>query len=240
MGNTLSVDVASKRYGDFGFAFLETGSNAPRLLKAADLGVEDPPRADTLASALAEFSRSESIDKLLLDGPQGWRHPSSPIEHMRLCERVINTPGKTGTPGNVKPGTYLNYVAFSVALFHHLRRDHGWSLLTRSWATKPDARWLIEVYPSVAWSLLGLERLPGKARAKGKLGLFRKALAGVTGYKVPSSATHDELQAIVVLPLAEDLELRNEEGILLAGIDPIIEGDTVYEGLIASPRLNPD
>lgn len=237
MGNSLAIDLASKRYGDYGIAFLEAGSRSPELLSAADLSLENPPEAETLAHALNRFSRSQAVNRILLDGPQAWRHPSSPIEHMRLCERVLNTPAKTGTPGNVKPKTYLHYVQFSINLFQHLRIEHGWSLLTHDWASGRQRRWLVEVYPSAAWSLQGLKRLPGKGRARGQLGKFRESLARATDLEIPSSATHDELQAMVVLPLASALELQQEELVLLAGVDPIVEDETVFEGLIACPRI---
>ncbi|MDX1600024.1 MAG: hypothetical protein R3191_00765 [Anaerolineales bacterium] len=236
MGNTLAVDLASRRYRDFGFALRREGDPTVELPTPEDIGLEDPPEADTFAAALADYARAEGIDVLLLDGPQGWRHPDSPIEHMRLCERVLNTPGKTGNPGHAKPGTYLNYIQFSIDTFHHLRSDHGWSLVTEDWAAETSTQWAVEVYPSAAWSLLGLDRIPGKSRGE-DLEPWREALARVTGYVLPKDMTHDELQAAVVLPLGNAINKRREDLVVLAGVDPFVQDGLVFEGLIASPRL---
>jgi hypothetical protein len=239
MGNTLSIDLASRRYRDFGFALLEEGDPAPKFPKAAEFDLSDPPEADALAAAIHSFAETAGVSQVLLDGSQGWRHPNSSIEHMRLCERVLNTPGKTGTPGHAKPGTYLNYIQFSIDVFHHLRVDYGWSLLTEDWTNRSNQRWIVEVFPSAAWSLLGLERLPSKSKAGKKLEPWRKSLARVTGYVLPKNISHDELQAAVVLPLGHSLNQKREDLMILAGVDPIIEGDVVYEGVIACPRLTP-
>lgn len=239
MGNTLSIDLASRRYRDFGFALLEQGDPVPRFLKADEFGLDDPPEAAALARALEEFSQANGIDNILLDGSQGWRHPDSPIEHMRLAERVLNTPGKTGPPGQAKPGTYLKYIQFSIDVFHHLRVDHGWQLLTEDWAAGPKKRWVVEAFPSTAWSLLGLDRLPGKAKAGKKLEPWRKKLARVTGYVLPKDISHDELQAAVILPIGHALNKKREDLIILAGVDPFVQDGVVYEGLIACPRLTP-
>lgn len=236
VGTTLAVDIASRRYQDFGFALRRQGDPTVALLTPEELGLEDPPEAETFTAALAGFAYAEGIDVLLLDGPQGWRHPDSPIEHMRLCERVLNTPGKTGTPGHAKPGNYLNYIQFSIDTFHHLRADHGWNLLTEDWTARSSAQWALEVYPSAAWSLLGLDRIPGKRRGE-DLEPWRQALARVTGYVLPKDMTHDELQAAVVLPLGSAINNKREDQVVLAGVDPFIQDGVVYEGLIASPRL---
>lgn len=238
MGNTLAVDLASRRYRDIGIAFLEAGQATPQFPTPADLGLEDPPQAAALAQVLDRFARSNDVSSILLDGSQGWRHPSSPIDYMRLCERVLNTPGKTGVPGTTRPSTYLNYVTFSIDVFSHLR-SAGWSLLTSDWTTRRKQRLAVEVYPSVAWSLLGMDRLPSKSKVGKKLAPWRKRLARATGYALPAKLTHDQLQAAIVLPLGTSLSERRDDLVLLAGVDPIIEDDTVYEGLIASPRLSP-
>lgn len=236
MTKTLAIDLASRRYRDFGFALLAEGEATPQFPTPEDLGLEDPPNAKTFASALAAFCQQENVDLLLLDGPQGWRHPQSSIEHMRLCERVLNTPAKTGEPGTAKPGTMLRYVQFSIDLFQHLRVDHRWRLLRESWR-RHRGRLAVEVYPSVGWSLLGLERLPGKSKAGKELAAWRQGLARVTGLALPDDLSHDQLQAAVVLPLGHAFHKKREDLVVLAGVDPIIEGDTVFEGLIASPRL---
>lgn len=233
-----SVDLASKRYRDFGFAYLPSGSSEPVFPKAKDLGLTDEPEAEACAKALNTFCKASNVSVLLLDGPQGWKHPKSSIEHMRLCERVLNTPGKTGVPGEAKPKTYLRYIHFSIDLFHELRSKLGWELLKPTWHRRRRARWAVETFPSSAWELLGLERLPSKSKARrADLNAWAEKLSTVTGYKLPEKLSHDELQAAVVLPLGRAIVERKPEQVILAGVEPILyPADVVYEGYIANPR----
>lgn len=237
-GGVLSVDLASRRYKDFGIAFLPGDSRAPEFPKPGVLGLEGTPDPEACAAALTEFCRETNTRVLLLDGPQGWRMPGSSIENMRLCERVLNTPAKTGIPGHTKPGTYLAYTQFSVDLFHHLRLDHGWSLLNRNWHRRRRTRWAIETFPSSAWQLLGLPRLPGKSRAKrADLDRWSRLLSQVSGYEFPAKLSHDQLQAAVVLPLGRAVLEGDIERVFLAGVEPFLSEDgEVLEGLIACPR----
>lgn len=236
--SVLSVDLASRRYRDFGFAYLESGNWTPRYPVAADLGLSDPPDPGKLAAALNDFSRDQAVDVLLLDGPQGWRHPASPVEHMRLSERAFNTPGKSGLPGNAKPSTYLKYIQFSVDVFDQLRRSHGWALLTHDWPARARQRWVVECFPSAAWSLMGLDRLPSRAK-QSQIDQAARELAQVSGLELPSKLTHDELQASVVLLLGTSIASASPERVILAGVDPIVELGVVYEGLIAGPHVSP-
>ncbi len=83
---------------------------------------------------------------LLLDGPQGWKSPQTGIPDIRICERVLNTPGKTGEIGEDKPITYLNFIYFSFNLIHIMRVDYGWHLLKKNWLKKSNRFWLVEVF----------------------------------------------------------------------------------------------
>jgi len=236
--NVLTLDLASRRYADFGFARLEVGSGQPAFPGPGDLGLSDPPDPAACAAAIDAYARRFDCRALLLDGPQGWRHPASPIEHMRLAERVLNTPGKTGLPGTAKPKTYLAYTTFSIALFDALRA-RGWELLREGWETQRRVRWLAECFPSAAWKLLGLERLPGKARReKTLLRKFSRRLSQVTSYALPPNLSHDQLQAAVVLPAAEAIANRDPSRMIMVGFDPLpAPGGQVYEGWIVGPRL---
>ncbi len=238
--SVLSVDLALRRYADFGIAMLRAAGESPVLLKPASLGLADPPDAGRFADRIEAFCRQQDISVLLIDGPQGWRYPGSPIAHMRLCERVLNTPGKTGVPGRVKPSTYLPYIRFSIEVFQRLRTFHGWRLLEEDWMAPPSRRWLIESFPSVAWPLLGLPRLPAKARAP-ELGPWVGGLQDRFRWELPAGITHDQLQACVVLPAGAAIATLRPAEVVLAGVDPILGNDgTVYEGWIASPRLASD
>ena len=235
----LSIDLASKRYADFGLAQLDPGSKSPSFPTPEELGLHDPPQVAECAAAIDSYARSKSIHVILLDGPQGWRHPRSPIEHMRLAERVLNTPGKTGTPGHAKPKTYLAYTTFCIELFDALRKTYGWELIREGWEKQRKSRWLGESFPSAAWELLGLERLPSKIRRdRAALRKFTRRLAKVTGYDMPRDLTHDQIQAAVVLPAAEAIAWRDPSRLIKVGFDPLpAPGSSVYEGWIVLPRF---
>lgn len=237
--NVLSVDLASSSYSKFGIAFLETGGRKPAFPSPKDLNLTGDPDPKLCAEALATFCNATQTTVLMLDGSQAWRLPGSSIEHMRLAERVLNTPGKTGNPGYVKPKTYMKYTTFSINLFHHLTSDYGWELLTEVWYRRRKAKYVVEVFPSSAWELLGLPRLPGKSKTKrAELNKWTKLLAGATGYDLPKGLKHDQLQAAVVLPAGEAIIQRNKDGVILSGMDPIVTRDgTPHEGWIVNPRL---
>jgi hypothetical protein len=158
---------------------------------------------------------------------------------MRLAERVLNTPGKTGVPGTAKPKNYLRYIQFSIDVFQNLHYEFKWSLIEKGWHRKRKRRWVVESFPSAAWELLGLERLPGKSRIKrAELNRFAKKLGQVTGYEIPSGLSHDELQAAVVLPAGEAIARRDPDGVILVGYDPIFDKKgNILEGWIVEPRL---
>ncbi|UCF61363.1 MAG: DUF429 domain-containing protein [Anaerolineaceae bacterium] len=238
-GAVLSVDIAHRRYADNGIALLGQGSDVVQFIKADDLAVSDPPTSEGFATALTAFCDREGVSVLLLDGPQGWREPKSQIEHMRLCERVLNTPGKTGVIGSVKPKTYLPYIQFSIELFHQLRVMHDWELLASNWNERPWKRWVVESFPTAAWRTLGLKRLPAKSKCTSdNLATWRDVLSDVTGLKLPAVLTHDELQAAVVLPVGRAIVKGKEDGVILAGVDPYLSKEgVILEGLIANPRM---
>jgi len=237
--SVLTIDLASKRYADFGLAQIDSGSNSPSFPGPEDLGLGGRPQVSECAAAIDAYARAHGISVLLLDGPQGWRHPRSPIEHMRLAERVLNTPGKTGTPGHAKPGTYLAYITFSIKLFDTLRSEYGWDLLRDGWEKRRKVRWLAECFPSAAWQLLGIDRLPGNVRKdRAQLRKFARRLSKVTGYDLPRDLTHDQLQAAVVLPAAEAIANRDPARLIMVGYEPLpAPGGSVYEGWIVNPCL---
>lgn len=238
-GGVLSVDLAHRKYVDNGIAFLAQGSEEVQLVKTDALGLHDPPTPENFAAALYSFCEYEGVSVLLLDGPQGWREPNSQVEHMRLCERVLNTPGKTGVIGAAKPRNYLPYIRFSIELFQQLRTVYGCELLTSDWATRPWERWLVESFPTSAWKTLGLKKLPAKSKSTpAQIFARRDDLSNVSGLKLPNVLTHDELQAAVVLPVGRAIVAGDEERVILSGVDPYITKEgVVLEGLIANPRI---
>ena len=237
----LSIDLASKSYLDLGLCYLPGRKRRPETLSPAVLGLTGAPSPVDLAAAIDRFCREQDVSVLLLDGPQGWRWPESSIQHMRLCERVLNTPARTGNPGQVKPKTYLPFVQFSIQVFNEFRMRHEWCLLIEDWPSQTGKRWVVETFPSAAWGLMGLPRLPSKARCGAlELKAWWNRLEGAAPYALPPGLSHDELQAMATLPAGEAIADCRRDGVLLAGIDPIIgEGGLVFEGLIACPRAAP-
>lgn len=238
--SVLAVDLASRKYEDIGFAFLSVGVVEVKFLKALDLRLRGKPLASDLAPALNQYCVDQDVTVLILDGPQGWKSPRTGIEHMRIAERVLNTPAKTGLIGHVKPGSALRYVAFSISLFHSLRVDFGWNLLTSNWHSARRKRWVVEGFPTSAWKTLGLSSLPAKSRTKRKeLDRWANDFKIVSGYQVGPGLTHDGLQAAVMLPAAKAIQSQNVNGVILSGMNPRYSrsGD-VLEGWIASPSVN--
>ena len=238
-GNVLSVDLAAKKYEDNGFAFVSYRGRKISFPSPTDLKLEGKPLAWEFAQALDQFCNKKNVTVLMIDGPQGWKSPKTKIEHMRLCERVLNTPGKTGIIGSVKPSTFLRYITFSINLFHILRVDFDWSLLSEDWFNRPKRRWIVESFPSSAWRTLGLEKLPGKSKTSPKqLKTWMNDLRMMTNYGFPEKLTHDQVQATVVLPAGQALVQRKPERIVLIGMDPIVKrsGD-VLEGWIVNPAF---
>lgn len=231
----LSIDLASKSYSDLGLCYLAARKGRPEILRPAALGLRGVPSPVDFAVAIDRFCRQEDVNVLLLDGPQGWRWPESSIRHMRLCERVLNTPARTGDPGQVKPKPYFPFVQFSITVFSEFRLRHGWSLLIEDWPSQTGKRWVVETFPSVAWDLMGLPRLPSKQRSGAlELEAWRIRLEGATPYALPLGLSHDELQAIAALPAGVAIAEGRQDRVLLAGIDPILTPPhLVYEGWIA-------
>lgn len=236
--NILSIDLARSRYRDFGFALQHAGSRTPHILKPTDLDLEGKPRIDLLAHSLNSFAEHEQVSVIVLDGPQGWKSNRTRVAHMRVCEKVVNTPGKTGLPGQVKPGNFLSFTMFSIMLMHLLRTEYEWNLLQTNWHRKPQ-RLLVESFPTASWKTLGLKPLPGKSRCKAaELKQWRADLVRATGYKLPQKLSHDELQACVMLPVGRAIAAGAKESVLLTGVKPKLSriGD-VLEGFIALPHV---
>jgi len=124
----LSVDLASNRYRDIGVAVLRVrdGSVLIEFVEASAHGLKGRPCVDDVTSWLTELAGSHESDVIFIDGPQGWKDPANGFEHARRCERELATPGKTGLPGCVKPGSWTRMAAFSIELFDALGA-HGFS-----------------------------------------------------------------------------------------------------------------
>ena len=176
----ISVDLAYKRYSDIGVAALTQVDDgvSVEVIRLANLGLSGQPAASDLARCFLTLAQDRGAQVMLIDGPQAWKSPSNRLEHSRRCERALNTPGKTGLPGNTKPANYCGFITFSIELFDELA-SHGWPRLAAINPPDPACRFTIESFPTSAWRKLGLIPLPGKSR--GDSGISAAKTGGASG-----------------------------------------------------------
>src|ERR1700733_8411452 len=194
----VSVDLAYRDYRDFGMAVLDDGSLGARYeLLPFSNGSALAPTPEHVANVAIDVCRRAGAWILLLDGPQGWKDPSNGLAHSRRCERVLNTPAKTGLPGNVKPANYLRFVEFSVRVFDAFHAC-GWQRFDPiNWRLGQSA--VVESFPLAAWRSLGLPSLPAKSKAHDvdiRRHLESLVDAGLVA-GVGATPNHDQLQALV-------------------------------------------
>ena len=229
----LSVDLAYKSYAHLGIVVLdELGERFSAWpLPARELGLEGAPVPQDLARRLAEVCEQLSISTLLLDGPQAWKDPANGLEHCRVCERGLNTPGKTGLPGGAKPGNYLAFLEFSIVVFHELVA-RGFEL----WSGQASPGLALESFPSAAWRRLDLPPLPSKARGRAEdRERAARALRDLFPLGVPDGLSHDELQALVASLAGIAVERGNPGGYAMTGVAPRFVAGTWREGFIVNP-----
>lgn len=229
----VSVDLAHTSYANVGIVVLDEAAEAfvARTLAAKDLDLSGRPSAEELATKLADVCHHLSAAALLLDGPQAWKHSGNGLEHSRVCERELNTPGKTGLPGCAKPGDYLPFIAFSVAVFQALVAK-GFKL----WTGKPSSRLALETFPSSAWRQLGLPPLPAKSKTRVEhLQRAVTALRQLFPLQVPDGLSHDELQALVSGLAGFAVARGCQGGCAVAGVAPSLLEGTWREGFIVNP-----
>src|SRR5258708_2891123 len=168
MAAVVSVDLALKRWVDIGVAILTDDEQGIRVQfkELADHGTLGPRDAQTLALKLLDLVKVHDASVLLIDGPQAWKDPDNGIAYMRICERELRTPAKTGLPGDVKPATWTSFVSFSIDVFDALRTAGLDPFFAHESRIVPARVHLIEVFPTAAWRCLGMSCLPGKAKAK--------------------------------------------------------------------------
>ena len=235
----ISVDLAYKRYSDIGVAALtqvDDGVNV-EVIRLANLGLSGQPAAADLARCLETLAQDRGAQVMLIDGPQAWKSATNGLEHSRRCERALNTPGKTGLPGNTKPANYCGFITFSIELFDELA-SHGWPRLAAINPPDPACRVTIESFPTSAWRKLGLIPLPGKSRATAESVQRKLAeLQGLFSLQVRPDLTHDELQALVAGLAGLALERGDPQGYAVEGCPPVQEDGSWREGFIINPTL---
>jgi hypothetical protein len=193
----VSVDLAYRDYRDFGMAVLEDRSSGAEyeFLQFANNSTQ-APTPHGAAELILDVCGRVGASVVVLDGPQGWKDPSNGLAHSRLCEKLVNAPGKTGLPGVAKPGNYVGFIAFTIEVFDALQ--------SRGWRRFDPANWrldqltVIESLPLRAWRSLGLPCLPAKSRAtRADMQSHWEELIGLGIIKGGATPTHDQLQALV-------------------------------------------
>ena len=229
----ISVDLAYKQYSDIGVALLDVVEGGIRCaFHSVSLVAE--PDANHLAEYLTTLCAKQKADILLIDGPQGWKHPDNGLTHSRVCERALNTPAKTGLPEIVKPANYAPFVRFSVKVFDHLIQ-RGWTLFS-GMADHNGKRTLIESFPLSAWNSLKIPSLPAKSKAK--QADIENRLAEIQ-HRFPLTCAgaprHDDLQALVSGLAGVAIEMGMENCVTMAGRSPEMLEGRWREGFIVNP-----
>jgi hypothetical protein len=198
--------------------------------------ISGPVDANILAGLLNHLCTVRDIRVIMLDGPQAWKSGSNGLEHSRVSERQLNTAGKTGLPGLVKPVTYRPFAEFCLDVYDALCR-RGWQRLdTLAQPGTPPQRVLVESYPHAAWKSLGLKPLPSKKRTKaGDFAEAYGALRSLIPITTNRPPNHDQLQAIVGGLPGLALEERNALGSRIVGSPPRREDGHWREGFIVLP-----
>lgn len=228
----VSVDLAYRDYRDVGVVVL-TQSTARIAIERIPVQLGGAPNPEALAAFLVQLAARRGASLLLLDGPQGWKDPANGLIHSRVCERVLNTPAKTGLPGSVKPANYTPFVSFSIRVFDALA-DLGWSRF--SCAKASVDRTCVESFPFSAWRALGIPSLPSKAKARRQALSDRVAsLRSLFPLDHLDSPTHDELQALVSGLAGLALERGEISSVAVVGTAPFLLDGSVREGYIVNP-----
>jgi hypothetical protein len=249
----LSVDLAYRRWTDLGIVVLDRAaaplapfdygpgarSIACQILPSSAEGQpEGPIDANVLAGRLNHLCAVRGIRVMMLDGPQAWKSKSNGFAHARVSERQLNTAGKTGLPGMVKPVTYRLFTEFCLDVYDALCR-RGWRRMDTS--ERSDAaqdRVLVESYPYAAWKSLGLKPLRSKRRAKvSDLARAYGELRALVPFTTDRPPNHDQLQAIVGGLPGLALDERNSNAMRIVGKPPRREEGHWREGFIVLPVL---
>jgi hypothetical protein len=240
VGRVLSIDLAYKKARDFGICLIDKRKGQPmkvEFIPPHEL-IADPPEADQCGRAIFEVCGKRRVRIVFLDGPQGWKDPRSPLPNSRHCEKLLATPGKTGTFGKSKPGNYEPFIEFAINVFARLVA-HGGRLVSSVVVKAPRSGLLVaESFPSSAWRKLGIKPLPGKAKAKPRDTLDRLSkLQELFRFRAEREPTHDELQALVAGMAGVAILAGKPRGYCVQGCPPKRVGRLTVEGFIVNPCI---
>jgi hypothetical protein len=249
----LSIDLAYRSWSDVGIVVLDRSTTplAPfdygpgarpitcQILPSIAAGQpERPIDANVLAGRLNHLCTMRGIRVMMLDGPQAWKSKGNGLAHARVSERQLNTAGKTGLPGMVKPVTYRPFTEFCLDVYDALCR-RGWRRMdTSERSAAAQDRVLVESYPYAAWKSLGLTPLPSKRRAKvSDLARAYGELRALVPFTTDRPPNHDQLQAIVGGLPGLALDEHNSDAMRIVGKPPRREDGHWREGFIVLPVL---
>lgn len=193
----LGVDLASARWADNGSAVIEFDSGGfVSVTTPAIVWPNSPLTPAALAASIHDFCASNEISAVALDGPQGWRDPSTASTEPgvgRRCEWLCKTQGKTGVHPRTYPSTQRGWIEFCIGVFDELLHTHGATLFE---GRRRRGLQIMECFPTSTWRASGLQPLPGKGK-KPALAPFVTSLR--RAYRLPpfQVRSHDDLQAVV-------------------------------------------
>jgi len=218
---------------------------APEHEPVAQAGSKaQPVDANILAGRLNHLCNLRGIRMIVLDGPQAWKSRHNGLLYARASERQLNTAGKTGLPGMVKPVSLRAYSEFCLDVYDALSR-RGWKRLdtTGNPGSGPGAglgsgldRVIVEGNPNAAWKSLGIKPLPSKRKSKlMDLAEAYGALRSLIPLTTNRPPNHDQLQAIVSGLPGLALDEHNTAGARIVGNPPRREEGHWREGYIVLP-----
>jgi hypothetical protein len=198
----LGIDIATIEWALIGSATIDFDDDSRAFTSVIPHVIPWPDSELTpggLAETIDAFVRNYGVSAVALDGPQGWRDPSTSVGEPgvgRRCEYYSRTPGKTGTYPTTYPGNQRQWIAFSIEVFAKLLTKPGVELAdSEDW--EPSSLYgVLECFPTSAWRTSGLSPLPGKSR-RPQLDSYIEAIR--SAYQLPAfeTASYDDLQAVV-------------------------------------------
>jgi hypothetical protein len=256
----LGVDLACS-WASQGSALLEFDGG--RWTNCRPGAIEWPDEAcdpSAVAQAIERFTIEHHVQAVSLDGPQGWRDPTTVRRFVgRQCELETHTPGKTGTYYTTYPRTWRRWVGFCIDVFARLLGGNRAILVNDPAhlvldAPPPGRYFLLECFPTSTWRSSGLVPLKGHHISRAEVAASANALR--RRYQLPVSAMtdhHDNLQAIVAAlpaaaflggpcravprgeparqqPAADGVPAHAVEGLIWDATAPILSADVPVEG----------
>jgi hypothetical protein len=230
----LSVDLAYKSYREIGIVLLQQMQTGEIECKKVPLEAAGEPEPSNVAIKVAELANLNGCQIIMIDGPQAWKHPHNGHAYQRDCERKLNTPAKTGLPGEVLPANYRPFVCFAIDVFNYLSQLGFLRLQEGNFKSSKVA---VEAFPLSAWKSLGFKPLKAKAKCRDADILAATALLTESfPLHISDALSHDELQAAVSGLGGLALEISMGDGFELVGLPPVSFEGIWREGFIVNPK----